>query len=88
MCNGFVDYWKHILYTYVIGNTYKFKELDVISNDFCFCVEFPIKVEKRKLSYIDLPSHERSRISGKKNVNEFIDGFKILLKMIKLFLKI
>ena len=77
-----------ILYTYVIGNTSKFKELDVISNDFCFCVEFPIKVEKKKFSYIDSPSHERSRISGKKNVNEFIDGFKILLKMIKLFFKI
>ena len=77
-----------ILYTYTIANTSKFKELDVISNDFCFCVEFPIKVEKNKFSYIDSPSHERSRISGKKNVNEFIDGFKILLKMIKLFFKI
>ena len=77
-----------ILYTYAIANTSKFKELDVISNDFCFCVEFPIKVEKKKFSYIDSPSHERSRISGKKNVNEFIDGFKILLKMIKLFFKI
>ena len=76
-----------ILYTYVIGNTSKFKELDVISNDFSFCVEFPIKVEKKKFSYIDSPSHERSRISGKKNVNEFIDGFKILLKIIKLFFK-
>ena len=77
-----------ILYTYVIANTSKFKELDVISNDFRFCVEFPIKMERERNSYIDLPSHERSRISGKKNVNEFIDGFKILLKMIKLFFKI
>ena len=40
-----------ILYTYAIANTSKFKELDVISNDFCFCVEFPIKVEKNKFSY-------------------------------------
>ncbi len=79
-----------ILYTYAISNTSKFEELDVISNDFLFFVFeiFQLKVEKKKFSYIDSPSHERSRISGKKNVNEFIDGFKILLKMIKLFFKI
>ena len=74
-----------ILYTYVIANTSKFKELGVKSNDFCFCVEFPIKMQKNNFSYIDSPSHERIRISGKKNVNEIVDGFKILFKMIKLF---
>ena len=67
------------------ANTSKFKELEIKSNDFCFCVEFPIKMEKHKFSYIDLPSHERVRISGEKNVNEIVDGFKILLKMITLF---
>ena len=55
-----------ILYTYVIANTLKFKELGVKSNDFCFCVEFPIKMQKNNFSYIDCPSHERIRISGKK----------------------
>jgi len=74
-----------ILYTYVIANTSKFKELGVKSNDFCFCVEFPIKMQKNNFSYIDSPSHERIRISGKKNVNEIVDGFKILFQMIKLF---
>lgn len=74
-----------ILYTYVIGDTSKFKELSIKSNDFCFCVEFPIKMGKKKFSYTDSPSHERSRISGKKNVNEIIDGLKILFQMIKLF---
>ena len=74
-----------ILYTFVIGNTKKFKELNVKSQDFCFCVEFPIKMVRKKFSYTDIPSHERRRISGKKNVNEFVDGLKILFKMIKLF---
>ncbi len=74
-----------ILYTYVIANTDKFNELNVKSEDFCFCVEFPINMERKKFSYIDTPSHERNRISGKKNVNEVVDGLKILLKMIGLF---
>ena len=74
-----------ILYTYLIGSTFKFNQLNIKSKDFGFCVEFPIKMERNKFSYIDLPSHERKRISGKKNLNEIIDGFKILLKMIKLF---
>jgi len=74
-----------ILYTFVIGNTKKFKELNVKSQDFCFCVEFPIKMVRKKFSYTDIPSHERCRISGKKNVNEIVDGLKILFKMIKLF---
>ncbi len=74
-----------ILYTFVIGNNKKFKELNVKSEDFCFCVELPIKMQRKKFSYIDVASHERNRISGKKNVNEFTDGLKILFKMIKLF---
>ena len=74
-----------ILYTYILGNTSKFKQLNVKSGDFGFCVELPIKLSRTNFSYTELPSHERKRISGIKNVNEFVDGFKILLKMIKLF---
>ena len=35
-----------ILYTFVIGNTIKTKELNLQSNDFRFCVELPIKAKK------------------------------------------
>ena len=35
---------------------------------------------------IDFPSFERSRISGKKKVNEFKDGFLILISILKLFI--
>ena len=33
----------------------------------------------------DFPSFERSRISGKKKVNELKDGFLILISIIRMF---
>jgi glycosyltransferase involved in cell wall biosynthesis len=76
-----------ILYTFVIGNTKKVKDLNLESKDFGFCVELPIKAIKNNLKISSIPSYERKRIAGKKNVNEFKDGFLILFKMIKLFFK-
>ena len=77
-----------ILYTFLLGKTESFKKLDLNSKDFCLCVEMPIKAKKNKMSFIDIPSYERKRIAGKKKVNEFRDGFKILFYMIKSFFKI
>jgi len=37
-----------ILFTYVMGRTKSFNNLEVISSDFTFCVELPIKVKKTK----------------------------------------
>lgn len=76
-----------ILYTFVVGYTKKVKELNLNSKDFGFCVELPIKAKKEKLNISSIPSFERKRIAGKKNVNEFKDGLLILIKMIKLFFK-
>ena len=76
-----------ILYTYVLGKTSKFKELNIKSNDFRFCVEFPIKIKTLKMNYVSIPSYEKKRIGGKKKVNEFKDGFLILSAIIKLFFK-
>ena len=74
-----------ILYTYLLGKTESFKKLNLISNDFCLCVEMPIKAKKLNMKMIDTPSFERKRIAGKKKVNEFRDGSKILTYMIKSF---
>ena len=74
-----------ILYTYVLGKTSKFKELNIKSNDFRFCVEFPIKIEISKMNYVSIPSYEKKRIGGKKKVSELRDGFLILSEIIKLF---
>ena len=47
----------------------------------------PIKAKKFQMKYTKVPSYERRRIAGIKKVNEFVDGFKILICMIKLFFK-
>ncbi len=74
-----------ILYTFVLGNTEKTKNLELSQKDFGFCVELPIKAKKLGLKIVSTNSYERKRIGGKKKVNAFKDGFLILLFMIKLF---
>ena len=74
-----------ILYTFVMGKTKSFNELNLSSIDFTLCVEFPIKAKHRKFILGTLPSYERARIGGKKKVNEFRDGLLILIKMITMY---
>ena len=74
-----------ILYTYIIGNTSKAKNLSLKSKDFKFCVELPIKAKRSGYKLVNSKAHERSRIGGKKKVNPFRDGFIILIYLIKLF---
>ncbi len=76
-----------ILYTYVLGDTKKVKDLNLNFHDFRICVELPILAHRSKLIYKCLPSKERKRIGGKKKVNPFKDGLLILFAMISLFLK-
>jgi glycosyltransferase involved in cell wall biosynthesis len=76
-----------ILFTYILGETTKFKKLDLKNKDFRICVEIPLKIEKQKLKYSCIPSYERIRIAGKKKVNEFRDGFLILIYIFKMYLK-
>ena len=73
-----------ILYTYVIGKTLKTNQLNLSYKDFCFCVELPIKAQRNKMSLISSPASERRRFGGKKKVNAFKDGLKILISMIVL----
>lgn len=77
-----------ILFTYLIGRTISFKKLHLASKDFCFCVELPIKAKKNNMSFTEIPSYERKRISGIKKVKEFKDGSKILFYMIKSYFKL
>tara|TARA_Y100000591_G_scaffold333218_1_gene374727 strand:- start:1610 stop:2278 length:669 start_codon:yes stop_codon:yes gene_type:complete len=76
-----------ILYTYVLGDTKKVKNLNLNFDDFRICVELPILAHRSKLIYKCLPSKERKRIGGKKKVNPFRDGLLILFAMISLFFK-
>ena len=74
-----------ILYTYLIGKTSKAKDLKLKSKDFKFCVELPIKAQRKGHKLVTSKAYERSRIGGKKKVNAFRDGLIILMYMIKLF---
>jgi glycosyltransferase involved in cell wall biosynthesis len=76
-----------ILYTYVIGKTKLVKQLNLVSSDFKFCIELPIKAQRKNYKCVSYPSYERNRIGGKKKVNPFLDGFRILAGMVSLFFK-
>ena len=76
-----------ILYTYVLGRTESFKNLKLLEKDFRICTEIPINIINNKFSYTHNSSHERSRLKGVKKVNEFQDGFKILMYIIIRILK-
>ena len=75
-----------VLFTYVMGKTDAFNHLELKSKDFTFCIELPVKARFNMFKSMSLPSYERSRISGKKKVNEFKDGFLILISIIRLFI--
>ena len=76
-----------ILYTFVMGKTKSFNNLNLKSNDFRFCVEFPIKLKQMNMKYSSIPSHEKKRIKGEKKVSAIKDGFLILIEMLKLFVQ-
>ena len=76
-----------ILYTFVLGKTKSFQQLELKYHDFRLCVELPIKAKKRGLIYSTMPSFERSRIAGEKKVNWFLDGCLILYGMLSFVFK-
>ena len=49
-----------------MGKTKSFKKLNILSNDFRFCVELPIKMQLSNMKYKCIPSYEYKRIGGKK----------------------
>jgi len=76
-----------ILYTFVMARTSCAKKLGLTAKDFSFCVELPIKAQRANYKICTSKSFERSRIAGRKKVNAFKDGSKILFSMIKFFFR-
>ena len=76
-----------ILYTYVLGKTKSFNELNLTYHDFRLCIELPIKAKLKGLKYSTMPSFERNRIGGTKKVNWFLDGLIILFGMLSFIFK-
>jgi glycosyltransferase involved in cell wall biosynthesis len=75
-----------VLFTYVMGKTLAFKSLDLKRKDFRFCIELPVLAKLKKYKFVSKPSYERSRLTGRKKVNELKDGFLILLCIFKMFI--
>ena len=75
-----------VLFTYVMGKTSAFKSLELKRKDFTFCIELPVLAKFKKYKLISKPCYERSRLSGTKKVNDFKDGFLILLCILKMFI--
>ena len=75
-----------VLFTYVMGKTSAFKSLNLKRKDFRFCIELPVLAKFKKCKFISKPSYERSRLSGRKKVNELKDGFLILLCILTMFI--
>ena len=69
-----------------MGKTSAFKSLNLKRKDFRFCIELPVLAKFKKCKFISKPSYERSRLSGRKKVNELKDGFLILLCILKMFI--
>ncbi len=77
-----------ILHTFFICKNEKFNEIKFKYHEFSFCAELPIVISKLEIPHSQIPTHERKRIADEVKVNSFIDGYKILLSMIKMFFKI
>ena len=75
-----------VLFTYVMGKTLAFKSLGLKRKDFRFCIELPVLAKFKKYKFISKASYERSRLSGRKKVNELKDGFLILLCILTMFI--
>ena len=60
------------------------EKIELESDDFTLCLEFPVLIHKNNFNYIELKSIERERYAGVTKVNAFFDGIKILYGMLKI----
>ena len=74
-----------ILFTYIVAKKSAMDKLELISDDYCLCVEITLKAKKMGLKYDTYPCIERKRFADKKKVKAFKDGLKILNYLIKSF---
>ncbi len=75
-----------LLFTYIFAKTECLKKMNLLSNDYCLCVEIPVKAKFNNFKYLTIPCIERKRFADKKKVKAFGDGFKILKYLLKKYL--
>ena len=67
-----------LLFTYIFAKTKSLKDMELVSDDYCLCIEIPYKAKLSGLKYSTIPCVERKRFADKKKVKAFTDGFDIL----------
>ena len=75
-----------ILHTFFICKSKKFNKIAFKHMNFGFCAELPILISKYNIKHTQCDTIERKRIAGQIKVRSFVDGYKILLSMIKIFI--
>ena len=70
----------------MLGKTEEVQKINLVRNDFTFCVELPIKAKRAKLNLGTINCYERKRIAGVKR-STHLKMALILIYMIKIFLK-
>ena len=74
-----------LLFTYIVAEKKTMEMMNLQSNNYCLCVEIPLKAKKLNFNYTTFPCIERKRFAGKKKVKAFINGLEILSSLIKNF---
>ncbi len=72
------------LFFYAAARKEVFESLDLSTDHFELCIEFPIKAHKAGYTHKEIPSFEKERVSGDSKVNAFSDGLKILWVMLRM----
>jgi len=71
------------LYFFLAAKKEIFEKLKLKSPDSGYAIELPIKAHKAGFKIAEIPSFESKRIDGKAKVNAFVNGFQILLALLK-----
>ncbi len=74
--------YSDLCYGYRSFRREAFAKLDLKSNDFSIETEMSIKIAKKRLKAVEVPSFEKSRFSGKGNLRTIRDGWRISKRII------
>lgn len=73
--------YSDLCYGYRSFRRSAFNKLGLKSPDFSIETEMSIKVAKKRMKVVEIPSFEKSRFSGKGNLRTFKDGWRILKRI-------
>ncbi|MFH1841358.1 MAG: glycosyltransferase family 2 protein [Candidatus Nealsonbacteria bacterium] len=72
-----------ILYMFAAFRKEIFDKITLESPGFEFCIELPVKARRAGFKFGEVPCVERKRIADETKVNDLLDGWKILMAILK-----